>query len=175
MDENSAAFSDSPVLRLTSFVRRAVSTAGSTSPEALWPLQEGGGCLGRLPGGGGHAEHTCTALLCLCSLCLASFVDFPPAPPCLARWAGLPCTGHLRAGGVTQWDRPPSSWAPSGPWTWNPVRRSWSHLSYGKTPVPPARSLPPGPGRRGCRVTFPIPELQRYGLLNKTKKQTLSA
>lgn len=67
--------------------------------------------------------------------------------PCLPEGRAclpLPSTGYSWARVVTQWDRPPSSWAlSSGPWNWNPERESWMLPPCKSTRGPPAGCFPP--------------------------------
>lgn len=164
--ENSVAVSDSPVLRLFSFRRRAVSAAGSTgSPVpgyrdgAMASAGERGGCLGRLLGQGCGAEPACTtscasvpSFACpLLTFVLLFSALFVPG-------AGLLYLSPHRVLSGQSGDSvgpAPGSCVPSEPWDWNPVRGSRILPPYTETPVPPSRCLPPGLAGVAARNDLP--------------------
>lgn len=138
---------------------------GPRVPQALavgtvrWPLQERGGCLGRLLGQGRGAEPACTTscasvpsfarpLLTFLLLFSALFVP----------GVGLLYLSPHRVLGGQSGDSvgpAPSSCVPSEPWDWNPVRGSRILPPYTETPVPPSRCLPPGLAGVAARNDLP--------------------
>lgn len=180
LDESSVAFADSPVLRFLFPEKRSrcggVWGGGPRVPEAPavgkahWPLQDGG-VPREMARGGAHLHRR----LSLHSLQLMGGFSFPSLLRPVCSRCGpalpLPSTGDSWARAVTQWDRPPGTWAPSKPWNWNPVcggKAQCSHLSHQYRGHLPGAFCWAWQTRPAAKSDLLNPRASARGLLNKT-------
>ncbi|XP_073738386.1 membrane protein FAM174B isoform X2 [Callorhinus ursinus] len=83
----------------------------------------------------------------------------------------LPSTGDSWARAVTQWDRPPGTWAPSKPWNWNPVcggKAQCFRLSHQYRGHLPGAFCWAWQTRPAAKSDLLNPRASARGLLNKT-------